>query len=193
MVRPREFETKTAVDQALCVFQTKGYKGSSLHDLISAMNISKSSFYETFGSKHELFLTTLVRFHETKAVYCFIDPDSNNIPAKSVIADILRGLFDSVVAGKGGCMFGNCAIEFSHTDPDVTIQIAKGINRLEQLFYQILMHGQKNREISDKHNIRATAQLLTTTFYGLQVMANANLKRDGLDQIISQSIAMLES
>jgi TetR/AcrR family transcriptional repressor of nem operon len=191
MVRPREFETQTAVDQALGVFQRKGYKGSSLHDLISAMNISKSSFYETFGSKHELFLTTLARFHETRAVYCFIDPMSN-IPAKSIIIDIFKGVIESVKEGKGGCIFGSCAIEFSDTDPELTIQISNGIKRLEQLFYQILIHGQKNKEISDKHNIRASAQLLTTTFYGLQVMANTSLHKDELDRIVLQSVAMLE-
>jgi TetR/AcrR family transcriptional repressor of nem operon len=190
MVRPREFETEVAVDQALSVFQKKGYKGSSLQDLISAMNISKSSFYETFGSKHDLFLTTLARFHKTKAVYCFIDPTS--IPAKSIIADIFRGLIESVVEGKGGCMFGSSAIEFANSDPEITVQITNGIERLEQLFFQVLVRGQKNTEISDKHNIQIIAKQLTTMFYGLQIMANANLDGDVLDEIVSQTVAMLE-
>lgn len=190
MVRPREFETEAAVDQALSVFQKKGYKGSSLHDLISAMKISKSSFYETFGSKHELFLTTLARFHKTKAVYCFIDPASN--PAKSIITDIFRELIESVVEGKGGCMFGSSAIEFSNTDPEITVQISKGIERLEQLFYQILVRGQKNAEISDKLNIQAIAKQLTTTFYGLQIMANSNMDRNVLEEMILYTVTMLE-
>lgn len=191
MVRPREFETQIAVDQALYVFQRKGYKGSSLHDLISAMNISKSSFYETFGSKHELLLTTLNRFHETKAVYCYRD-SVNTGSVKNIIADIFRDLINHVSEGKGGCLFGSCAIEFSDTDPAVTTQIARGIKHLEQFFYQILMRGQKNAEISDKHNMRATALQLTTTFYGLQIMANANLDRDILDEIITHSIEIFD-
>jgi TetR/AcrR family transcriptional repressor of nem operon len=191
MVRPREFETQVAIDQAMAVFQKKGYKGSSLHDLICAMKISKSSFYETFGSKHELFLTTLARFHEVKAVYCSIDPASNT-PAKSVITEIYRGLIESVVEGKGGCMFGNCAIEFSNTDPDVTVQMRSGINHLEQLFYQILICGQKNSEISDKLNIQAIAKQLTMTFYGLQIMANTNMDRNVLEELVSHTVTMFE-
>jgi len=191
MVRPREFDTQTAIDQALRVFRKQGYKGSSLHDLIRAMGISKSSFYETFGSKYELFLTTLIRFHKTEAIYQFTDP-TINIPAKSLISDMFRQLIDSVINGTGGCMFGNSAVEFSGTDPKVTAQIANGINQLEEVFYQILMREQKNRTISAQHNLRNIARQLTATFYGLQVMANANLNREVLNEIASNATAILD-
>ncbi len=190
MVRPREFDTQTAVDQALSVFRKQGYKGSSLHDLIRAMGISKSSFYETFGSKYELFLTTLTRFHETEAIYQFTDPNID-IPAKTMISDMFRQLIDSVINGNGGCLFGNSAVEFSGTDPEVTAQIANGINQLEQVFYQMLLREQKNGGLSAQHNIRTSARQLTATFYGLQVMANANLNQEVLDEIASNAVAML--
>ena len=191
MVRPRNFNTQTAVDQALCVFRKQGYKGSSIHDLIRAMGISKSSFYETFRSKYELFLTTLIRYHETEAIYQLIDPNID-IPAKTMITDIFRQLIDNVIEGKGGCMFGNCAVEFSNTDQEVTARIANGINQLEQMFYQILMYEQKNGAMSEKRNIRATARQLTATFYGLQIMANANLNRELLNEIASNAVEMMD-
>ncbi len=191
MVRPRAFDTQTAVDQALCVFRKQGYKGSSLHDLIRAMGISKSSFYETFGSKYELFLTTLSRFHETEAIYQFIDPNID-IPAKTMISDIFRQLIDNVIEGKGGCMFGNCAVEFSNTNLEVTARIANGIRQLEQMFYQILICEPKNGKIPEKHKVRATARQLTATFYGLQIMANANLDQELLNEIASNAVAMLD-
>lgn len=191
MVRPREFDTQTAVDQALRIFRKQGYKGSSLHDLIRAMGISKSSFYETFGSKYELFLTTLIRFHKTEAIYQFTDPNID-IPAKTLITGMFRQLIDSVINGTGGCMFGNSAVEFSGTDPKVTAQITNGIVQLEQVFYQMLMREKKNRTISAQHNIRTTARQLTATFYGLQVMSNAKLNRKVLDEIASNAVAMLD-
>ncbi len=190
MARPIEFNKQTAIDQALCIFRKQGYKGSSLHDLIRAMNISKSSFYETFGSKYELFLITLARFHETEAVYQFINPN-DTISAKSVITNMFKQLIDSVINGKGGCLFGNCAVEFSDTDPNVTAQVANGIKQLEHMFYQILIHDQKNKAVLEKHNTHAIARQLTATFYGLQIMANANLNREELNEIASNSVAIL--
>ena len=191
MVRPREFDTHIAVDQALHVFRKQGYKGSSLNDLIRAMNISKSSFYETFGSKYELFLTTLIRFHETQAIYQTIDPNID-IPAKTLIQDIFLQIIDNVINGKGGCMFGSCAVEFSNNDPEITARIADGIKQLELMFYQILMRDQKNGGISKSHNILAIARQLTATFYGLQIMANANLNREVLTEIVVKPVEMLD-
>lgn len=191
MARPREFNEQTAIDQALTIFCKQGYKGSSLQDLIQAMGISKSSFYETFDSKHELFLTTLKRFHETRAIYNFIDSDFK-LPAKTIIINLFRSIIDSIINGKGGCLFGNCAVEFSRADPQVTAQITRGIKQLELTFSQILVHGQKNREISKKLNIEITACHLMTTFYGLQIMANAGLSREALDEIAINAVAILD-
>ena len=59
MVRPREFDANDALEQAMQVFWDKGYQSTSLNALTRAMSISKSSFYEAFGSKHELYLSRL--------------------------------------------------------------------------------------------------------------------------------------
>ncbi len=186
MARPREFDTTTAINQALNIFRTQGYKGSSLQDLIQAMGISKSSFYETFGSKYELFLSTLTQFHESKAIYQTIDL-SIDISAETLINDIFQQLINNVLKGQGGCLFGHCASEFSNSDQRVSIKIIHGMNQLEQLFYQILIREQKNRKIADKQRFLATAQQLTATFYGLQTMANAAIDKETLYQIAANA------
>ncbi|HIG79171.1 MAG TPA: TetR/AcrR family transcriptional regulator, partial [Cycloclasticus sp.] len=67
MARTRQFDKNEAVNKALAVFRSQGYKATSLADLIKAMGLSRSSLYETFGSKHDLFLTTLASFDKTLA------------------------------------------------------------------------------------------------------------------------------
>ena len=65
MARPREFDTTEALSQAMQVFWSKGFKATSLNDLLDAMGLSKSSFYDTFGSKHEVFLETIEHYKKT--------------------------------------------------------------------------------------------------------------------------------
>ena len=59
MARPREFDEDEVLEQAMQVFWRRGYRATSLNDLLAAMDLSKSSFYETFGTKRELLLTAL--------------------------------------------------------------------------------------------------------------------------------------
>ena len=62
MGRPREFNENEALESAMQVFWAKGYDGASLGELTSAMGLSKSSLYDTFGSKHELFIAAVERY-----------------------------------------------------------------------------------------------------------------------------------
>lgn len=53
--RPSTFDRATAVQQAMKLFWESGYEGTSFDSLIAAMGISPSSFYNSFGSKEQLY------------------------------------------------------------------------------------------------------------------------------------------
>ena len=53
--RPKNFDRSVALQQAMTLFWERGYEGASFDDLIAAMGISPSSFYNSFGSKEHLF------------------------------------------------------------------------------------------------------------------------------------------
>jgi AcrR family transcriptional regulator len=53
--RPKNFDRTVALRQAMKLFWERGYEGTSFDDLIAAMGISPSSFYNAFGSKERLY------------------------------------------------------------------------------------------------------------------------------------------
>ena len=175
----------------MLVFWNQGYKGSSLQDLIGAMGISKSSFYETFGNKRALFLATLKHFDATRAIYNREEFQAG-LPVKEILSKLFQITIDSVIDDRLGCMFGRSALEFFGHDEAVTQQIATGVNRLEKAFRQLIERGQASGEIASKHDARMLARQLTATFYGLQVMANAGPDREALKRVAAATISLLE-
>ena len=53
--RPSTFDRTEALNRAMNLFWEQGYEGTSFDQLIQAMGISPSSFYNTFGSKERLY------------------------------------------------------------------------------------------------------------------------------------------
>jgi AcrR family transcriptional regulator len=53
--RPTNFNRTTAINAAMKLFWEYGYEGTTFEDLIRAMGISASTFYNSFGSKEQLY------------------------------------------------------------------------------------------------------------------------------------------
>ncbi len=191
MARPREFDEEKALDQAMRLFWTQGYQGTSLHDLLQTMGISKSSFYETFGSKRDLFMRSLEHFDKTQALHAVTKLDED-VPVKTIIAEMFAVIIDRAVNQKHGCMFGKSAVELSHRDPVVRKRAAAGIRSVEDTFHKAVVRGKKSGELSKHCEARLLARSLTATFYGLQVMGNANVPQKVLKDVVSAALKELD-
>ena len=62
MARTKEFDQEQALDAAMNLFWERGYEATSIQDLVEATGVQRQSLYDTFGSKHELFLQSLMRY-----------------------------------------------------------------------------------------------------------------------------------
>ena len=60
--RPRKFDSNEALGNALMVFWSKGFSGTSLDDLASAMEMKRPSIYNAFGDKQSLYRAALDAF-----------------------------------------------------------------------------------------------------------------------------------
>jgi TetR/AcrR family transcriptional repressor of nem operon len=192
MPRYQEFNTQEALGKALQVFWSKGYKGASLSDLLDEMGIGKGSFYATFGSKRELFLSALKRYGEKQAMVCQAADILASRPARTAIAGFFEKVIDRAVDDKRCCMFGKTALEFWQSDREIADATSEGVKQVEKAFLQAVTRGQNDGDISAKHNPEAIAQFLTSTYYGLQVMASANPDRKALKNVVSTALVVLD-
>ena len=65
MARPREFNADDALNGAMEIFWRQGYKATNLPDLLSAMGLTRGSFYKAFHDKRAVYLDVLDLYDES--------------------------------------------------------------------------------------------------------------------------------
>lgn len=193
MARQKSFDVEQALDTAMNVFWSNGYSATSLGDLTGAMTLSKSSFYETFGSKHALFLATIDRYVRT--VTSQISGAAHmDAPARKII----RALFDRAVQrmttpeSRRGCYLNNCAVEVSIHDPAAAAQVSAGLAMMEEAFQKLVERGQREGSIGTRHDARALARFLTSGLNGILVMGKAHPDQAVLYDVADVTLSALD-
>jgi len=179
------------------VFWAKGYESASLCDLIAAMGLSKSSFYDTFGGKNDLFIATLDWYRDT-VLACFTEKLQSRSAelgsARAAIAEAFDMAVQSAAGHEGqrGCFLGNCAAEVSGSDPVAAARIRAGIGATETAFHDAIVTGQAQGEIAAKHKARALARSLTSSLNGLRTMAKVDPNEARLRDIAGLALSVLD-
>lgn len=145
--RPAGFSREEAVSRAKDLFWRNGYLSVTARDLAAAMNIQRSSFYNTFGGKDAVFAEAL-------AAYAQETPDAalENIgPGQAVIPSIiamLRKLCRVRAADKyaRGCLVCNSVAELVGVDEkfgaSLEARVLDRIGLMSRLFEQAHQQGE---------------------------------------------------
>jgi len=188
MTRKREFDSELVLNKAMHLFWGKGYRSTSLDDLLEVMEISKSSFYEAFGNKHDLFLASIKEYFR-----CTVKSMIDRLQVEGPFIDALNDIFDNIIelsiASRSGCMLANSAIEMSPHDDEVDQLIASSIKQVEDAWYKAISRAQKKGEISADKKPRALARFIVGSINGLMVISKANPHRPTLVDIKDTAIS----
>jgi TetR/AcrR family transcriptional repressor of nem operon len=192
MARPKAFDREEALQKAMKTFWEKGYDGTNTFDLVKAMNISRSSLYETFGDKQTLFLEALGFYAQ------FINQKRSNIFNKAkTIKQGFADFFEESIATAldeeypGGCFFVNTAISLPCADEKVKSAIILGAKKLEEDFVNLIEEGKLSGEFCADKDSRAIARLFLGLLCGMNVVARIQKDRDILADMIKTALASL--
>jgi AcrR family transcriptional regulator len=116
MARKKEFDTEDAMGRATELFRQKGYVAASIDDLTRATGLSRSSLYDTFGNKEQLFAAVLAKYRVE--MMARLVPDPEVAPAVAMEGFLLE-LLDAFEAWgpHAGCLITTTCSELTNT-PD---------------------------------------------------------------------------
>jgi TetR/AcrR family transcriptional regulator, transcriptional repressor for nem operon len=167
----KDFDEELAVDRAMATFWVKGYEATSVQDLATAMQINKSSLYNAFGSKKELFTRALLKYDcETRRKTL---ADLRDLPSP---VEAIYGLFDAMLdAGsvdpqKRGCLLVNTAGELHLHSGETQAFVTAGLLDIERFFVEMIDRAKANGEVSVGIEATDTATWLLSQFVGWRVL-----------------------
>ncbi|MEX2986095.1 TetR/AcrR family transcriptional regulator [Streptomyces sp. C36] len=175
MARPRKFDEERAVDAAMEAFWTAGYEATSTQDLCEATGLGRSSIYNTFHSKHELFRRALDRYmaRRTDELSGLLEEDR---PARARVEALLSRVVAEETTGYGdgrGCLYVNTAVELAARDAEVARELERDYARRLEALTAVFESGRRDGDIAADRDARALAHFVMATVSGIRVAARA--------------------
>ena len=191
--RPLKFDPDVALESAMQLFWRKGYESSSLQELLYTMGLSKSSFYQTFKSKHSLFQRCIQSYRQmlTNKMYTLLEQNGSG-------KDFIQTLFYRVqneTSGPDaqlGCMVMNVANEFAQTDPEISQIVSSSIESFIDVFETAIKQAQEHGEISNDKDARSLAHYLVSSMSGLKNMVKGGADRETVKRISNIILSALD-
>lgn len=134
--RPRAFSHDDALRAAVSLFWEHGYAATSLDDLLAAMNIARSSFYATWGSKHAVLMAALRLYTDELHARALAASESTG-DARRALAAVMDVLSCSERPAHG-CLFVNTVTELAATDDAVRALAQEHMARIDRLVAALL-------------------------------------------------------
>ncbi|KAA5604792.1 helix-turn-helix transcriptional regulator [Roseospira marina] len=193
MPRPRGFDIDVALERALETFWRHGFAATSLPALLDAMEIGRSSFYETFGGKRELFEAVLDQY-EARVTAQVLTAVERPGPIRGVLRDLAQDLVERALSDGGkGCLVGNTSVELGPHDLELRAWVARSMTRVETALETRLSVAQQDGDLDAGADTRQIARTMVATFHGLRIVAKARPDRAILEDIAGGVVALLDA
>ncbi len=191
MVRPVKFNREKVLGKATQLFWSKGYQGTTMRDIGRATELNPGSLYGSFGKKRDIFFMVLEHYYINLTEG--INQSLNSTDTNNAILDVLfqRIIFENNKPTEKGCLLVNCLLEMAH-DRDIQARIAAMFSGFEEMFYWIILKGQKEGTYNPRLEPRVAAQYLVNNYFGLRVQCMTEKNSDQLKEVVNSYLSFLD-
>ncbi|MEU6992192.1 TetR/AcrR family transcriptional regulator [Streptomyces sp. NPDC046465] len=196
MARPRSFDEERALDAAMHAFWVNGYEATSTQDLCEATGLGRSSIYNTFTSKHDLFRRSLTRYMETmNAGQTEILEDaelSATERVRALLARVIEGDLEQRENGHSiGCLTVNTTVELAGRDPEAAGMLERDLAARLTVLRATIRTGQLDGDITTERDADTLARFVNAIIGGMRVSAQAGADRAALRAIAETALDAL--
>ncbi len=167
------------------LFNTHGYKATSISNITDATGLTKGAIYKHFRNKDELEKETFMYLSDQVASHL-----GEKIRAENNAKDKLEVIFiffDSYLTHPpvvGGCPLLNLAVEADDAHPDLKIQALQMMEMLRNTLYTILKNGIRYEQIIPGTDCEQVASVILASLEGGIMMGKLSGKDSDMRHIL---------
>ncbi|WP_405804256.1 TetR/AcrR family transcriptional regulator [Streptomyces sp. NBC_01187] len=198
MARPRMFDEERALDAAMRAFWVNGYEATSTQDLCEATGLGRSSIYNTFTSKHDLFQRALARYVDTMTgIQLDILGEVERPPLERIeelFAKVIDQEYEYCRDGRGiGCLTVNTTVELAARDPEVERVLARDLEVRLVALRAVIEEGRRTGDITGDRDPDALARFVNAVIGGMRISGQGGAGRAALEAIAATALDALRS
>jgi TetR/AcrR family transcriptional regulator, transcriptional repressor for nem operon len=175
--RPRAFDENTVLAEARDLFWARGYRATSVQDLVEGLSLRRGSLYGAFGDKRVLYF---------KAVTLYATENRRRLEAALNAAEEVLPVLRRILAAPAiltepdgrpptrGCLVGNTTAELVPDDEDARALVSAAFDGFLEVVTQALTRAQERGEVTSAATPQAQAQLLLVLFQGSALVARVD-------------------
>ncbi len=191
MGRPYEFDREETLSKAMDLFWEKGYKATSIDDLVDRMGIKRGSIYNTYGDKHSLFIAAVEYYAQevtSKTIKVLESPGSPLENIKLFFETIVNTPSDRKTRG---CLISNTVVELAPHDEKVAETVRIILEKIQTAFLNCLNKAVELGELPKDTDTQALSHFLATNTHGLIVTGKSAVNNKQMKDVVNIILSTL--
>lgn len=192
MPKTKLFNKETVLEAAAGIFRQKGYNGTSIDDILNATGLSRSSLYDSFQDKHNLYLQSL-EFYKESAGQKFQNIDDKNMNGLQKLESMFKGVVNHLVEhpDDNGCLLVNAAAEMSKQCFKTSQVVCNNKDEVQDLLSSWISDAEHKKVLKLHKPAKVYGQFLYNTLCGLRVMSQSGAGKTELSNVVKVALDSL--
>lgn len=189
MAGVRQFDEREVLGRALEVFETHGFRATSMLDLAAGTGVQRGSLYHAYGGKEEIFLLAFREYADRFLAGAAEALDRQD--KRTALVAFFDFCIACITVGSPpcGCLSTRTAIDAASEAPRVEAAVRGLVNELENLVHDALVALDDGVRLSVE--TRAAARLVVVTTRGIAVLERLHYEVDELRAIAERLVTVL--
>ncbi|MBI2723397.1 MAG: TetR/AcrR family transcriptional regulator [Bacteroidetes bacterium] len=192
MPKTKSYNTFAVLETAAQIFQKKGYNRTSVDDILKATGLSRSSLYDSFKDKHNLYLQTL-EYYKSLNIQKLVTINQKDVNGLRKLEVLFENVVNHLVENPNdnGCLLINAAAEMSKQCYKTSQVVCNNRDEVQELLSSWISDAEQKKMIKLNKPVQAYSQFLYSTLCGLRVMNQSGAGKADLDNVVKVALGSL--